>query len=106
MGLVGPVRPAKLLDGLVSGPGQLQGQVHPPLLVLGTPTMQSICFILALRHTQAMAGTVGMLKKLKVSAGSLRDMSCPSARQKAHSVSNHVPVIITQHGVYLCLNHT
>ena len=105
MGLVGPVGPAKLLDGLVSRPGQLQSEVHPPLLVLGTPSQQPICLIVAFRHTQAMAGTVGMLKKLKVSAGSLRDMSCPSARQKAHSLSIHVPVIIIQHGVYLCLNH-
>ena len=36
MGLIGPVRSAKLLDGFVSRPGQLKSQVHPPLLVLGT----------------------------------------------------------------------
>jgi len=39
VGLVGPVGPAKLLNGLVGGPRQLQGEVHPPLLILGTPAM-------------------------------------------------------------------
>lgn len=39
VGLVSPVGPAKLLNGLVSGPGQLQGEMDPPLLVLGTPAL-------------------------------------------------------------------
>lgn len=39
VGLVGPVGPAKLLNGLVGGPGQLQGEMDPPLLVLGTPAV-------------------------------------------------------------------
>ena len=34
--LVGPVGAAKLLDGLVSAPGQLQRQVHAPPLIEGT----------------------------------------------------------------------
>lgn len=37
VGLVGPVRPAKLLNGFVCGPGQLKREVHPPLLVFGAP---------------------------------------------------------------------
>lgn len=41
VGLIGTVGPAKLLDGFVSGPRQLKGQVHPPLLVLGTPALRS-----------------------------------------------------------------
>ena len=41
VGLVGTVRPAKLLDGFVSRPGQLKSQVHSPLLVLGTPAKHS-----------------------------------------------------------------
>ena len=41
VGLVGTVRSAELLDGFVSRPRQLKGQVHPPLLVLGTPGVHS-----------------------------------------------------------------
>lgn len=39
VGLVGAVGPAKLLDGLVSRPGELKSEVHPPLLVFGTPAL-------------------------------------------------------------------
>lgn len=41
MCLIGSVRPAKLLDGLVRRPGQLQGEVHPPPLVLSPPAAVS-----------------------------------------------------------------
>ena len=41
VGLIGTVGSAKLLDGFVGRPGQLKGQVHPPLLVLGTPALHS-----------------------------------------------------------------
>ena len=33
--LIGSVRAAKLLDGFVSTPGQLNGEMYAPLLVLG-----------------------------------------------------------------------
>lgn len=41
MGLVGTVGSAKLLDGFVSRPGELESEVHTPLLVLGTPALHS-----------------------------------------------------------------
>ena len=42
VGLVGTVGSAKLLDGFVSRPGKLKGEVHAPLLVLGTPALLQI----------------------------------------------------------------
>lgn len=59
VGLVGAVGPAKLLDGFVSGPGQLQGEVNSPLLVLGTPALHT--YALGTAHQQCLQAGKGGL---------------------------------------------
>eukprot|EP00951_Prasinocladus_malaysianus_P015509 scaffold119030_cov21-Prasinocladus_malaysianus.AAC.1 len=58
--LIGPVAPAKLLDGLVGAPGQLQGEVHPAGL-LSPPHSSNTSVHVASRTSEVVAENLFLL---------------------------------------------
>lgn len=80
VGLIGTVGSAKLLDGFVSRPGELESEVHSPLLVLGTPAVHrpsSFGSPFSKGVHGRVGGELGRGAELAILVGYRRNLKCP-----------------------------